>query len=301
VTASVLVVGQLARDLVLRVPELPEPGGSAVVDERRELLGGKGANQAVGLRQLGAEPVTVMGVVGDDFAGSWVLDRARASGLDVGPVIRRGRTALLVDVVADGVRRLLEDVPTTSLLRAEDVARSAGAFAEADTVSIQLQQPADAVLAAAQLAHEHGARLALDGAAPPGARDRLLALADVVRADATEAESWTGRPVRSVAAAEQVAAELVAAGPAVVAVAVPDAGDLVAWPGGSELVPFGDDPVVDPTGAGDAFVAGLLTALRRGEDARSAGRFARRTSGRVVRGLGGRPDLGGPDVGGPAR
>jgi sugar/nucleoside kinase (ribokinase family) len=54
-SGGVLVVGQIGRDLVLRIDVMPEPAGAAPVLERSELLGGKGANQAVGLRQLGAD------------------------------------------------------------------------------------------------------------------------------------------------------------------------------------------------------------------------------------------------------
>ena len=45
----VVVIGQIARDLVLVVDEVPGPSGSTDVRRRRELLGGKGANIAVGL------------------------------------------------------------------------------------------------------------------------------------------------------------------------------------------------------------------------------------------------------------
>lgn len=47
--APLVVVGQVARDLVLRIDQLPAAGGSVDVARRRELLGGKGANIAVGL------------------------------------------------------------------------------------------------------------------------------------------------------------------------------------------------------------------------------------------------------------
>ncbi|MBV9140496.1 MAG: hypothetical protein JO115_06220 [Pseudonocardiales bacterium] len=53
---DVVVVGQIARDLVLLVEELPAPGTGTAVRQRREMLGGKGANQAVGLAQLGVRP-----------------------------------------------------------------------------------------------------------------------------------------------------------------------------------------------------------------------------------------------------
>ncbi len=45
---SVVVIGQIGRDLVLRTDGPPAPGHSTTILERKELLGGKGANQAVG-------------------------------------------------------------------------------------------------------------------------------------------------------------------------------------------------------------------------------------------------------------
>ena len=103
-TGPVVVLGQIARDLVLAVAEVPAAGGSADVTVRRELLGGKGANIAVGLAQLGAR-VAVIGVVGDDAVGGSLLQQCERDGLDVDAVVRRSDTesALMVDVVtADG-------------------------------------------------------------------------------------------------------------------------------------------------------------------------------------------------------
>jgi len=122
-SAPVAVVGQIGRDLVLAVDELPGPGGSTPVRRRREVLGGKSANQAVALVQLG-RPAALVGVLGDDRAGDAVLARAAADGVDAGAVVRRAgaASALLVDVVEPhGVRRLLEDVAPEVLLSADDV------------------------------------------------------------------------------------------------------------------------------------------------------------------------------------
>jgi hypothetical protein len=73
-TADVVVAGQLARDLVLVVDDVPEAGQSGPVRERREMLGGKGANQAVAVAQLGLRPALIA-VAGDDEAGSRLRDR----------------------------------------------------------------------------------------------------------------------------------------------------------------------------------------------------------------------------------
>ncbi|MFK0193729.1 PfkB family carbohydrate kinase [Kitasatospora sp. NPDC090308] len=291
--AGVVVVGQVGRDLVLRTDGLPEAGGSADVAERWEGLGGKGANQAVGLAQLGV-PVRLVGVVGEDRAGALVLARADRDGIDTAAVVRRGRTALLVDLVdAPGSRRLLEDVPPESLVTVADLERARPALASADTVSLQLQQPSATLLTAARLARRHGARVVADGAPEPDVRDELLPLLDVLRADAAEAELLADRPVHSARDARALARHLLTTGPTLVALALPDEGDLLVWPDGEHLFPLADVPVTDPTGAGDAFVAGLVAALRRGADPVTAGRLATATAAATVQRLGGRPDLSG--------
>lgn len=289
--AGVVVVGQVARDLVLVVDEVPAEGGSAEVRERRELLGGKGANQGVACRRLGAE-VELVGVVGDDRAGAEALAQASADGLGVTGVLRRSGvpTALLVDVVGPpGVRRLLEDVDPRTLLTAGDVRARAEALRAADAVLVQLQQPGAAVAEA--LAGSAGTLTVVDGApADAATRRRVLDAAAVVRADASEVRALVGWSPRGLDETVRAARELLAEGPRVVALAAGDA-DVVAWADGVEVLPhLGEDPV-DPTGAGDAFVAALAVALLRGEDPGTAGWWAAAAAAEVVGTPGGRPHL----------
>lgn len=291
VVMGVVVIGQIARDLVLRTDGPPTAGDSTTILQRDELLGGKGANQAVGLAQLGVS-VALIAVAGDDDAGTTVLRQARRDGIDVDGVARRGTTALLIDVVGRPPERmLLEDVPDSSLVRVADLDRSTSWLDTADTVSIQLQQPPATVLEAAQRAHRRGLRVVADGAPAPDIRADLLAAVDVIRADATEASLIAGTEITAVDQASELAGHLLTCGPKLVAVAVAGVGDLVAWRGGSELFEFTDVDVVDPTGAGDAFVAGLVTALRDGATPPHAGRLAAAAASATVQRLGGRPDL----------
>ncbi|OJZ73673.1 ribokinase [Mycobacterium paraffinicum] len=289
---GVVVIGQIARDLVLRTDGPPATGKSTDILERGELLGGKGANQAVGLAQLGV-PVALIGVVGDDHAGTVVVREAQRDGIDVSGVVRRGVTALLIDVVGRPPERmLLEDVPESSLVRVSDLDHAA-VWDAADTVSIQLQQPAATALEAARRARDRGLRVVADGVPAAHIRADLLASVDVLRADATEAALIAGEEVATVEKAFALADNLLSAGPKLVALAVPDVGDLLAWKGGSELFEFADVDVVDPTGAGDAFMAGLICALRDGAEPRQAGTRASAAASATVQRLGGRPDLSG--------
>lgn len=288
---GVVVIGQIARDLVLRTDGPPTADDSTTILQRKELLGGKGANQAVGLAQLGV-PVALIAVAGDDDAGTAVLAQAQRDGIDVGGVARRGTTALLIDVVARPPERmLLEDVPESSLVQVADLDRSARLFDTADTVSIQLQQPATTALEAARRARRRGLRVVADGAPAPHLQADLLAAVDVIRADATEASLIAGSEIGTTKQASELADHLLTCGPELVAIAVPEVGDLVAWEGGTELFEFADVDVVDPTGAGDAFVAGLIAALRDGAAPAEAGRRANAAATATVQRLGGRPDL----------
>jgi ribokinase len=290
---DVIVFGQIARDLVLVVDAVPTASRSADVYQRRELLGGKGANQAVGLAQLGMRPA-LAGVVGEDQVGQRLLTQAGQDRVDVSAVSRRPgvRTALIVDIVdATGQWRYLEDVPAGMLLTEADVIAARHLFLPGRWVSVQLQQPPAAALAAATLAHRAGGKVVLDGAPHEDCRDALLDVADVVRADAREAGLLAGSPVTTAAEAEKAAAELLRQGPSLVALAVEDAGNLVAWADGCVFLPLPDIPVVDTTGAGDAFVAGLITALAKDAGPQRAARLAAAAAGATVGHPGGRPAL----------
>lgn len=75
------------------------------------------------------------------------------------------------------------------------------------------------------------------------------------------------------------------------ALAVGDAGNLIAWPQGSVFLPLTDTAVADTTGAGNAFTAALISALAQGNDPRQAARPAVAAAGATVGHPGGRPVL----------
>jgi ribokinase len=282
---TVLVVGQVARDLVLCVDDAPGAQESVSATRRIETLGGKGANHAVALAQLGV-PVALLGVVGDDPVGDAVLDRARADGIDVSPVVRRPgvQTGLVVNVVdAHGHWRYVEDLPEATMLTPEDVTGAPSARC----VVVQLQQPSDAALAATR----GSTGLVMLEGAPDGHRDELLDKADVVRADATEARLLTGEDLDSPAAAVHEATDLLRRHDlAMVAFGIED-GDVFVWPDGTRVFGHGDAKVVDTTGAGDAMSAALVSVLLSGGQPHEAAELAMAAAAATVEHPGGRPNL----------
>ncbi len=291
---DVVAVGQIARDLVLTVDELPGPDATTPVRLRREMLGGKGANQAVALTQLGIA-TAVCGVVGDDEAAGWLVAQATADGIDVSHVVHRPgtRTGLIVDIVTpDGNWRYLEDLPEPVLLTEADIDHAAAAIRAARAVLVQLQQPSAAALAAARHARRAGGLVVLDGApADDRRREEILAAADVIRADDRETTALTGTHVDSVDTAVRAGKALLGRRARLVALAVAGAGNVFVWPDGQLCLPLLASKVVDTTGAGDAFTAALVARLLRGDPPATAGRYATAAASVTVGYPGGRPQL----------
>jgi ribokinase len=141
-------------------------------------------------------------------------------------------------------------------------------------------------------------------------RTAVLRRADVVRADAEEAQLLTGRELGGVDGAREAAAELLTTGARLVALALGAEGNLVAWragpaPGlaaeeldvdprwadGDVVVPLLVSAPVNTTGGGDAYVAALTAALLGGAGPEDAAWVASAAAALTVARLGGRPGL----------
>jgi ribokinase len=106
----------------------------------------------------------------------------------------------------------------------------------------------------------------------------------------------TAPAIRGPGDAARAAAAILGQGPALVALAVGDAGNYFAWRDpvwgtGELLLPLARIPVTDTTGAGDAFTAALITGLDQLRDPEEAARLAVAAAGLTAGHPGGRPEL----------
>jgi ribokinase len=138
---------------------------------------------------------------------------------------------------------------------------------------------------------EHGLKLARSLGVPtilnpaPGCRlpGSLLALCDYVTPNATETEILTGIAVKSHADAQRAADALLALGAGNVVITLGADGAWVKNASISTHIPaFHAGPVVETTGAGDAFTGGFAVALAEGKDLREAARFGCAVAGLSV-------------------
>jgi sugar/nucleoside kinase (ribokinase family) len=255
-------VGDVATDVVAVLAGTPAPGSDrpAAIRSRG---GGAGANVAVHLAQLGV-PVVLAGCVGDDAPGAGLVAELTAAGVHLAlrtvPATPTGTIISLVE--PDGQRSMLADRGANLHLRPDDVPTpDAGGHLHVSGYTLLDPGPRTAGLAALAAAEAAGCTISVDPASTGPLRaygvDSWLAdtgAATVLLPNADEARLLAG------CADPADAARTLAGRHAVVAVSLGADGAL--WASGDVVVhrPAHDTVVVDTTGAGDAFAAGLLAA-----------------------------------------
>ncbi|MGY1826419.1 carbohydrate kinase family protein [Blastococcus sp. SYSU DS0541] len=258
----VVVVGDVATDVVAVLAGDPAPGS----DRPARIVsrgGGAGANVAAHLARLGT-PVLLAGCIGDDAAGAGLSAELTAGGVELRlRTVPGGATGTIVSLVEpDGQRSMLADRGANLALRPADVpAPPPGGHLHLSGYTLLDPGPRDAGLAALRTAAAAGCSVSVDPASTGPLRaygvDRWLAdtaVATLVLPNAEEARLLTG------CADVTAAARALAARHAIAVVTLGADGAL--WAAGDELVhrPAHPTDVVDTTGAGDAFAAGLLAA-----------------------------------------
>ncbi len=260
------MVGDVATDVVVVLAGQPAPGSDRPAAIRTR-GGGAGANVAAHLARLGT-PVLLVGCIGDDAAGSGLAAELTAAGVQSAlRVVPGGATGTIVSLVEpDGQRSMLADRGANLALRPGDVPPpSSGGHLHLSGYTLLDPGPRAAGLAALAAAVSAGCTVSVDPAStgPLTAYgvDRWLADtadATIVLPNADEARLLTG------CADPAEAARTLAGRHPIAAVSLGADGAL--WAAGGTLVhrPAQATDVVDTTGAGDAFAAGLLAAWLAG-------------------------------------
>lgn len=277
--SDVVCIGIVVADIIARpVDSLPERGTLGLVEEVSLRGGGCALNTGTVLARLGRD-VVLAGKVGRDPFGDFLKGLAVNRGLDVRGLVRDDRwptSATVVIVDATGERTFLHCPGANDHLRAADLDQSL--LAEGRILHVAgglLMAELDGPPMASMLerARRCGVLTSLDTAFDASARWSRLASClphlDVLAASVAEARAITG--CHEPAAAAQWLRD---AGVREVAIKLGPDGCYASgkeFAGRIDAIPI---EAVDGTGAGDAFVAGLLHGKLAGWPLERAVRFA---------------------------
>lgn len=270
---KIVVVGSANTDWVLRVAHLPRPGETVTSSNSFQVLGGKGANQAVAAARLGAE-VTFVCKLGRDEYGQGCYSAYQSEGMNLDYLCwdAEARSGVALIFVSDAGENMIGLAPGANMhLTEEDVARAATAIASADCLLLQFEVPQAADLKAIQIARQHGVPVILNPAPPIPFPLEFLEQVDVLTPNETELE-FILKHFNPGGDLDPLA-WLVARVPNLV-VTLGARGCRWVTAGRDESYPPFAVQAVDTTAAGDAFNGGLAVALARGLKMPEALRFA---------------------------
>jgi ribokinase len=260
--ARVVLLASFNMDLVMRAERLPQPG-ETLQGDFSTFLGGKGFNQAVASKRLGAD-VAVIGRVGDDEFGRAFLSALDAEGIDrkhvgVDPHAGTGVASIVVDRA--GENAILQSPRANRHTTAADVRSARETISRASAVIFQLELSDEGAKELVLLARDAGVPVVFNPA-PAGRFDEdLLAGTDILVANAIEARSITGLDASSVGGAFDAAEMIRKRGPHTVAVTLGAGGAVAVSDGGRLHAPAFAVDVVDSVGAGDAFCGAFSVRL----------------------------------------
>lgn len=262
-------MGDVNLDVLVR-PRRPIEHGTDVPAEIRQRPGGAGANVAVGLARLGMS-TTLVGCVGASDASA-VIEALHAAGVQLSlRSVGQARTGAIVAIVgADGERSMASDRGANCALRESDIGEELIAghrHLHVSGYSFFDRGTGSAARTAIGRARALGRTVSVDPAsvAPMRAYGVAKFRAEITPVDLLLPNSDEAMLLSGSTEIEAAVSDLVRTFPVVV-VTRGASGALWADRGGvhQRPAPVLAGPVVDTTGAGDAFTAGLLAAWLAG-------------------------------------
>jgi sugar/nucleoside kinase (ribokinase family) len=286
-SAGTYIVDVLGRP----VAELPRGQVSLLLDEIRITPAGTAGGTSVDLARLGAR-VSAVGAIGRDLSGDFLVSALGAEGIDASFLVRKDdvqTSATMLPIHPDGSRPAwhvpganstfgLDDVPWDELARCDAV--HLGGLTALPGVD---GEPAGRIL---QHAREHGALTTADclgvrGDDVVGLLTHVMPHVDLFMPNEGEALEIAGD-----ADCVSAARRLRALGARCVIVKRGPDGCLIVDDDGERTLPAHVAPVVDTTGCGDAFCAGVIVARCAGWSIDDAARLGCATGALNMRGLG---------------
>ncbi|MFB3888420.1 MAG: carbohydrate kinase family protein [Candidatus Bathyarchaeia archaeon] len=290
---DVVGFGALNVDRLFKVNRIAHAEEESFVQTRSEFCGGSAANTAVGLARLGCK-VGFIGKVGGDKEGSMLLEDFRKEGVDTAGIVcaKYGESGTVMGFVDEQGQRALyihsgvNDSLATAEITPEYYAQARFLHLTSFVGDKSLQTQKEIIQRLPS-----GVKVSFDPGALYAQRDMeqlepIIRRTHVFMPNAAEIALLTGEKDP-----RKAAKAVIASGVKVVAVKLGAKGCYVTDGGEQHQVEAFKVPVVDTTGAGDAFCAGFLYGLLKQKSLLECGRLGNFVASRKVTQMGARSGL----------
>jgi len=281
---SVSVLGIYVADLVFFGKKIPVEGETILGNNFIIGPGGKGSNQAVAAAKAGAKTFFISKIGNDQF-GSMAIKIYKESNVDFSNVIiskehATGAAGILVNENS-GSNAINVFPGAAGAISIEDIERAEDTIKNSSIFLTQLETPIKVAEYAIQKANRYGVKTILNPAPAADIDKSIFPLVDYFTPNETEASFYVNHSVETIDDAARAAKKLLDMGIKNVIITLGEKGAYFANLSESFSMPIANlnSSVVDTTGAGDAFNAGLAVAITENMNIKEAISFASATAG----------------------
>lgn len=274
---DIVILGVFVADTAYRASRQPKIGETIIGNEFSLGPGGKGSNQAVAAALAGGNVHFISRLGKDDFA-NMAISLWEKSGIT--PHVTQysdSYTGAAYIFIEDktGNNAIIVSPGAAANINDDDITANKELIQGSRVFMTQLEQSLDAAGTALSFAKDGGAITILNPAPAQPLGENILKLCDFVTPNEIEAEQITGIPVKSINDAEIAAGKLLEEGASAAVITLGEQGAL--FKDNNQIIhqpSYEVGPVVETTGAGDAFNGGLAVALAEEMPIDKALRFA---------------------------
>lgn len=270
---KVAVIGATIVDIVSYVNKAPEYGNTTTAKDFHIACGGKGANQAIAAKRLGAD-IMMVSAIGDDLFGQTALENFQKIGIDTRQVIKIKNVAngvVMIIVESSGQYRSIYYSGASKFLTPKDILNAADDLKNCGLFVIQLEIPLETVSAAVDFANKNNIPVLLN---PSPLYEKIpiekICPAEFFVLNETELNILTEKPVDSPENIKIAAKEILRQGVKNIIVTLGKDGSIWIAEGVEEFVPTLKVESIDSTGAGDAFVGCFVKNYAAGKNIRDS-------------------------------
>ncbi len=274
---KIVVVGSFIADLTSFTPKFPRDGETVIGTMLKIGPGGKGSNAATAASRSGGEVIMVT-KVGCDTLSEICYDHYKKEKMTDKYIFvskEKETGSAIIEVNENtGENRIIVMIGANLDLSPEEVRMAESEFTSCKTVLMQLETNLDAAKEALVLAKKYNKTVVFNPAPAQPVPDGLFYGVDYFTPNETEAEFFSGIPVKSLKDAFPAGRKLLGLGVKNVIITLGKYGAALINDRQEMIIPTTDLKPVDTTGAGDAFNGGLTVALSEDMDIVRAIQFA---------------------------
>lgn len=290
---KILVIGTSNIDFIFRVPHFHQVGETIVAEVMTTAFGGKGANQAITIKQLGSK-VIFLTKLGNDVYGEQYKKYFLKKGMDAKWILKDKKLPTgmaIIELSPKGENRIMVSPGANHSLLPKDLIKNPPPWKEINLFLTQLEIPLETVSTGLELAQTYGVITILNPS--PGQRlsSRILSMVDFLIPNETEAEIISGIKIRKDKDIEKIGNILMEMGSRNIVVTLGEKGlffknqDETIW-----MEAFKVD-VKDTTAAGDAFIGAFAHGIHKGWPIREVLKFANASGALATTKIGAQPSL----------